>query len=97
MFNVGEKYLTRSKKEVIIDGVSEYVIWGQHTRILTGTIDGETYTWNGHGDYLVNRLFLYEDFSDLDLLYSKPMVDNPQVYYFDLVKEKRETFRRRGY
>lgn len=88
-FNVGEKYHTRNNKLVELNGVSEYTIFGENTRIVTGIIDGEWHSWNKEGKYLSGMIFLNEKTNDLDLLYSSHNISDPGIYYVEFKKETR--------
>ena len=87
MFNLGELYYTRNNKPVILDGVSDYVIWGQNERILTGNIDGISHSWNGDGQLLVSKLFLNQDFNDLDLLINVDEIEDPKIWVGEFDKK----------
>lgn len=88
---LGDTYITRNGKSVILDGVSSYYENNMSSReifIFTGLVDDEvTGSWNEKGELLTNVLFGTDEEHELDIIDCKTERGNG-LYYFETKKEK---------
>lgn len=60
-------FITRNGKLAYIDGMSDYMIFGQRVVLLTGIVDDELVQWNGNR-YATNLILGLREKHGLDLV-----------------------------
>jgi hypothetical protein len=62
------KYITRNGSIALIDGLSEYYLFGEDHIILTGTVDGVDCTWGKNGRVRINQVIGLKEKHSMDLV-----------------------------
>jgi hypothetical protein len=86
---LGDTYVTRDGRSVLLDGVSSYYesnLTGRETVIFTGLVDDLILgSWNADGELLSNLLFGTEEEHELDIVKCTTERGNG-LYYFEVKK-----------
>lgn len=77
------QYITRNGNLALIDGISDYYIFGEEQIILSGTVDGIDCAWDKFGRYRVNVVLGIKEKHELDLIDWVKENRNDGLYYFE--------------
>lgn len=81
------QYITRNGNLALINGISEYYIFGQEVVILTGKVDGVEYSWDGNGKLKTNQILGIKEDSPYDLTDWVKESRGEGIYYFEKGKK----------
>jgi hypothetical protein len=81
------RYYTRNGDIALINGISQYYIFGKETTLYSGVVNKKSVTWDQYGRYKTNQLFGDGKSHSLDVVFwDEEIVENPGVYYVEFKK-----------